>query len=109
MINNPVIGRCSWNHYRKFIYLREKTFLSYFPRTPASVIFNIIYLWLIDKDNASTITSKLNYQLNNYHITKGLLVINDKIIDRVIPSPTLFYSEEMEEQIDYWEGKFLRD
>lgn len=46
---------------------------------------------------------------NNYHITQGLLVINDKIIDRVIPSPTLFYSEEMEEQIDYWEGKFLRD
>ena len=46
---------------------------------------------------------------NNYHITKGLLVINDKIIDRVIPSSTLFYSEEMEEQIDYWEGKCLRD
>ena len=69
-INNPIIGRCSWNHCRKIIYLREKTFLSYFPRTPASVIFKIINLWLVDKDNTSTITSKLNYQLNNYHITR---------------------------------------
>lgn len=33
-----------------------------------SVIFKIINLWLLDKDNASTITSKLNYQLSNYHI-----------------------------------------
>ena len=40
-INNPLIGRCSWKHCRKIIYLREKTFLSYFPRTIASIILKI--------------------------------------------------------------------
>jgi hypothetical protein len=69
-INNPLIGRCSWNQCRKIKYLREKTFLSYFPRTPASIIFKIINLWLVDKDNASTITTKINNQVNNFHIAK---------------------------------------
>ena len=48
-LNNPVITRCCWNKCRKTIFLREKTFLEHFPRTSASIVFKIIYQWLIEK------------------------------------------------------------
>ena len=46
-LNNLVIAWCCWNKCRKTIFLREKTFLENFPLTPASIVFKIIYQWLI--------------------------------------------------------------
>ena len=54
-LNNPVIARCCWNKCRKTIFLRQKTFLQHFPLTPASILFKIIYLWIIEKKNGNDI------------------------------------------------------
>ena len=46
---NPLIGRCTRNSCRKIYYLREQTFLSFFPKTIASTIMYIIKLWILEK------------------------------------------------------------
>ena len=68
-INNPVLGRCNSHKCRKTIYLRKNTILDYFPCTPASFIFKVIYKWICDKKNGKEIVDKLNSEITNYTIS----------------------------------------
>ena len=52
-LNNPLISKCS--KYGKIIYLRNDTFYSLFPRTPASIIHNIIKMNILEQKNANQI------------------------------------------------------
>ena len=52
-LNNPISKRCTNNKCRKIKYLRNNSFLEHFPRTPASIIFKVIYIWLNEKSNAN--------------------------------------------------------
>ena len=70
-LNNPKISRCCWNKCRKIIYLREKSFLAHFHRVPASIMFKIIYLWLIEKNNGNDIENILREDLINYQVSKN--------------------------------------
>ena len=72
--NNPVIARCCWNHCRKTIYLREKTFLAHFSPLSASIVFKILNLWIIEKKNGNDITNTINGQLINYHVSKIIVL-----------------------------------
>ena len=69
-LNNPILARCTSNKCRKIIYLRNNTFLEHFPRTPASIIFKIIYIWINEKSNANDIYQKLKNKNINYDICK---------------------------------------
>lgn len=74
-INNPVLGRCNSHKCRKTIDLRKNTLLDYFPRTPASIVFKVIYIWIYDKKNCKEIVDKLNIEITNYTIIK------DKVLE----------------------------
>ena len=52
-LNNPIVYK--YSKWGKIIYLRQNTFYSLFPRTPASAIHNILKMWLLDELNASKI------------------------------------------------------
>ena len=52
-LNNPIVYKCS--KCGKIIYLRQNNFYSLFPRTPASVIHNILKIWLLGEQNATKI------------------------------------------------------
>lgn len=52
----------------------EKTFLVHFPRTPANIVFKIIYLWIIEKKNGSDIANIINGELINYHVSENVVL-----------------------------------
>ena len=52
-LNIPIVYKCS--KCGKIIYLRQNNFYSLFPRTPASVIHNILKIWLLGEQNATKI------------------------------------------------------
>ena len=62
-LNNPILGKCT--KCGKNIYLRQNSIFGLFPRTPASIIFNIIRLWLLEEKNLNKI---FNYMKNNTSI-----------------------------------------
>ena len=65
---NPIIARCNSSKCRKNLYLRKNTFLQHFPKTPTSVIMQILYYWIIEERNASEINNILKEKLKNYSI-----------------------------------------
>lgn len=46
---NPYVARCTYNKCRKIYFLKNKTFLNYFPKQKVSIILYILKLWLIEK------------------------------------------------------------
>ena len=53
--NNPIQYKC--NNYKCYrnISIRKETIFEYNPRTPLSVLFKIIKLWIVDSFNALAI------------------------------------------------------
>lgn len=58
-IINPVLGKCNNYLCNREKYLRIGTIFEPFNRTPASVIYNILDLWLNNEFNAEKISTKL--------------------------------------------------
>lgn len=56
-LNNPILYKCT--KYGKLLYLRKNNIFELFPRTPASLIHNVIKLWLIGEKNATNIYKNL--------------------------------------------------
>ena len=55
---------------QKNFLFKEKSFLEHFPRTHASVVFKIIYQWIIEKKNGNEITNTINNEVINYNVSK---------------------------------------
>ena len=68
-IYNPVIARCTYNKFRKIIYLRQGTILDHYSKVPASVFFYVINLWIIYEKNGVQIHKFLSENLENYSIS----------------------------------------
>lgn len=64
---NPLLGKCSYYKCNKEYYLRSNTIFEYNRNIPASVLYTILKLWLIDEFNVKKITTKLEniYKVNN--------------------------------------------
>ena len=63
-INNPIQYKC--NNYKccRNISIRKDTIFEYNPRTPFSVLFKIMNLWIVDSFNALQIKKKLEEDYN---------------------------------------------
>ena len=66
-IINPLLGKCSYYKCNKEYFLRSKTIFEYNRNIPASVLYTILKLWLIDEFNVKKITNKLE---NIYNVNK---------------------------------------
>ena len=56
-LNNPLLYKCT--KCGKLLYLIKNNIFELFPRTPASLIHNVIKLWLIGEKNAINIYKNL--------------------------------------------------
>lgn len=63
---NPYLGKCNYYKCNREYYLRKDTIFEKHNKTPCSVIYRILDLWLNDQLNAVKITNKLNsiYKIN---------------------------------------------
>jgi hypothetical protein len=66
-INNPLLGKCNNYKCQRQIYLRIGTIFEKFNKTPASVLFNILKIWLFEENNVS---KTINILENKYKIEK---------------------------------------
>ena len=78
-IINPIVARCRKSACRKIYYLRENTFLSNFPKTPASLVMLILREWILEEKNGKQIyeylkKKNLNYNLSQIHVYEILTV-----------------------------------
>ena len=69
---NPFVGRCTYNKCSKLYYLREKTFFGLVPKTPASTVFYILKLWILEKKML------MKYLLNLIQIIPKYLLVKRK-------------------------------
>ena len=58
-IINPFLGKCSNYKCNREFYLKKNTLFEYHRNIPASVLYNILKLWLLEEYNVTKITSKL--------------------------------------------------
>lgn len=58
-INNPILGKCNNFKCTRNIFLRKGSLFQYNPKTPMSVIYNIIKLWLLEEKNCLKIKASL--------------------------------------------------
>lgn len=66
-INNPLLGKCINYKCQRQKYLRKGTIFEKFYKTPASVLFNILKIWLFDENKVS---KTINTIKNKYKIEK---------------------------------------
>ena len=58
-IINPFLGKCSNYKCNREFYLRKNTLFEYHRNIPASVLYNILKLWLLEEYDVTKIASKL--------------------------------------------------
>ena len=78
---NPYIGKCSNYKCTMNIYLRIATLFEHNNKTPASVLFQILKYWLIDKLNCQKISVKLKekYKLNTINLLQNFYYYVEKL------------------------------
>jgi membrane protease subunit (stomatin/prohibitin family) len=74
---NPIKLKCKKYKCRKLINIRDKSFFSFFPKTPVSVIIKVIELFILEQKNCIEIIKSLQdfYQVNS---------VNTKIIYSIV-------------------------
>jgi hypothetical protein len=58
-IINPFFGKCNFYKYNNETYLGKNTIFHSYNKTPVSIIYNILDLWLNSEFNAAKISVKL--------------------------------------------------
>ena len=71
---NPILGKCNNYLCRREKYLRIGTIFEPFSKTPASVIYNIIDMWLNYELNGEKICIKLKELYNLDSINKSFVL-----------------------------------
>ena len=70
---NPILGKCNSYKCNYNLYLRKGTIFEFHKHTPASVLYNIIILWIHEELNVKKIAEKLNQIYTSRTIDKRVV------------------------------------
>lgn len=88
-LNNPILYKCT--KCGKVLYLRKNNIFELFPRTPITLIHNVIKLWLLGEKNATNIYKNL---VENSEIT----IIDNQTVRNILTKLRLTISHYLSDK-----------